>query len=327
MNKLPYALFAALLFACVCERQDEVATKMDEAPGASYEELKASEQNEEEAETSGLIELQEEEGAEGEQNEEAGEQDEEEDEEEEEADEEDEEQDENEAGEGDEEEDENEEAEDTEEDDDEDEAEEDDYEMDEEGQPRRSRFFNRQVAPTNFVGCFRDRGRRDLPIFAGHHQRRQCMESCARKGAKFFGMQWNNQCFCSKGGKFGRYGRANSCKCLGKNKGGWVNCVYGVRDVETNPSKFFTGQDPPEDFMGCFRDAPKRDLAIFKGHAGKAHCRARCAKIGAQFYGIQWANQCFCAKGEEFGRYGQTDTCRCNGRNKGAWVNCVYACQ
>jgi hypothetical protein len=76
-----------------------------------------------------------------------------------------------------------------------------------------------------YVGCYRDntRGARDLPHQKGSNRSyATCKKLCA--GYKYFGRQWNHQCFC--GNYVGSQGKRSDCKCTASNIGGNRNCVY-----------------------------------------------------------------------------------------------------
>jgi len=162
-----------------------------------------------------------------------------------------------------------------------------------------------------------------LPIKVGHitgNNRGKCAKSCASKGSSFYGIQSGNECFCSKGDAYGKYGETTGCTCDNpKHKGHWRNCIYTVPGVPARGK-----------FIGCFNDKRKRDLPVRKGSItgnDRGKCAKRCATTGASFYGIQSSNACFCSKGEEFGKYGEATTgCTCdNPKHKGHWRNCIYS--
>jgi len=73
-----------------------------------------------------------------------------------------------------------------------------------------------------FVGCFKDKGDRDLPVRKGSGSLNQCKSKC--KGYKFMGHQWTGECWC--GNKHGKHGKTSGCKCETKNIGGWKQCIY-----------------------------------------------------------------------------------------------------
>ena len=75
----------------------------------------------------------------------------------------------------------------------------------------------------DYVGCFKDKKKRDLPERKGRMQLSQCAQACS--GYAYYGLQHKNQCFC--GNSYNNYGESTDCKCDDPdNKGGWVNCVY-----------------------------------------------------------------------------------------------------
>lgn len=91
---------------------------------------------------------------------------------------------------------------------------------------------------SGFVGCYKDKPRRDLPYaFVSRRTMSvgQCKAHCRAKGYRFAGAQFSKQCFC--GNSYGRYGKApyRECNmsCSGdvrqKCGGSWRNSVYRLR--------------------------------------------------------------------------------------------------
>ena len=86
-----------------------------------------------------------------------------------------------------------------------------------------------------WVGCFVDRDRRDLPaaFIDGNMSVGRCVAHCAREGFTYAGVQDGNQCFC--GNSYGAYGASRSCNtpCSANSSercgGVWANGVYRVR--------------------------------------------------------------------------------------------------
>jgi len=72
------------------------------------------------------------------------------------------------------------------------------------------------------MGCYKDKGERDLPVREGSGSHEYCAKQC--KGYAFYGRQWTQECWC--GANFGKHGEATGCKCDAKNIGLFMNCVY-----------------------------------------------------------------------------------------------------
>jgi hypothetical protein len=84
--------------------------------------------------------------------------------------------------------------------------------------------------------------------------------------------------------------------------------------------------------IGCYRDAPTRDLPIelwSSSTNSPAACVAACAKAGYAYAGVQYGRECWC--GATYGRYGAASNCHmpCSGASSqtcgGSWANDVYA--
>lgn len=189
------------------------------------------------------------------------------------------------------------------------------------------------IVPADAIACAVDQGTRDLPmsIPGGAHSPDGCRQTCGRRGHAYAGLQYGGQCFC--GDAFGAYGRRPMSECLMPCQAdpalacgnGWRNMVLptGVRPP------------PPGGPVGCFRDAPDRDLPVGLdgGRFTEGRCRRACRQRGHRFAALQYGGQCFC--GDTYGRYGRAPDnecgmpCRRNGRNRcgGEWRNLVYPSQ
>ncbi|CAH3116452.1 unnamed protein product [Pocillopora meandrina] len=90
------------------------------------------------------------------------------------------------------------------------------------------------------IGCFKDTGRRAIPILEGksrflrgNYQRRRyaikkCLLEAIKRGYKVFGVQHGGQCFSGPRAQYtyAKYGRSNRCR---NGKGGpWANDVYRI---------------------------------------------------------------------------------------------------
>merc|ERR1711998_673899 len=78
--------------------------------------------------------------------------------------------------------------------------------------------------PMAFIGCFKDKSNRDLPVHKKNGSKASCASQC--KNYKYFGRQYTEECWC--GNSYGKYGKDTGCKCDASNIGGWKNCVYSV---------------------------------------------------------------------------------------------------
>jgi hypothetical protein len=91
------------------------------------------------------------------------------------------------------------------------------------------------ISDKSFLGCFKDSNKRDLSGYAFSSPKMTknlCVDTCRRKGFKYAGLQYSQQCFC--GNSYGKLGKSDNCNmpCSG-NKGeicggGWANSVYQI---------------------------------------------------------------------------------------------------
>uniref|UniRef100_A0A7S1BSD5 WSC domain-containing protein n=1 Tax=Corethron hystrix TaxID=216773 RepID=A0A7S1BSD5_9STRA len=96
--------------------------------------------------------------------------------------------------------------------------------------PTISAAPTRSPAPTTAfpkeLGCFKDKGRRAMPVRKGSGNMNQCIINC--NGYTYAGRQWAGECWCANSG-YDKYGREPSgCNCNGSNVGAWRNCVYQI---------------------------------------------------------------------------------------------------
>ena len=117
-----------------------------------------------------------------------------------------------------------------------------------------------------YIGCFVDRGDRDLPnlLGEGYGNYKACFEAAQRKGFIFAGLQFRGECWA--GNDHGKYGQKPDSECnmeCKKDKGrmcgaGWRNSIFSIPVVEQPPyeHKPIMG----EAYIGCFVDQGKRDL-------------------------------------------------------------------
>ena len=102
----------------------------------------------------------------------------------------------------------------------------------------------KEISALNYVGCFQDSGVRAM-LFAGNINVNyegdiftKCAEECSWIEATHIGLQYGNQCFCSKNGDYGRYGQLADESCGAKCRtaanrndncgGGMKNSVYEI---------------------------------------------------------------------------------------------------
>jgi hypothetical protein len=170
-----------------------------------------------------------------------------------------------------------------------------------------------------YIGCFRDNeGARDFPgaITAVARVPYQAAVECAGvcAGFNFFGLQWQNECFCGNSynngngnnnihddcpdgvcpiehcdadGVLDDDGTASLCS-NGEGNCGNRNAVYNTVPVTT-----------VFEYVGCFRDNegardfPGAITAVARvPFAAANECAAVCD--GFSYFGLQWENECFC---------------------------------
>ncbi|PAA61330.1 hypothetical protein BOX15_Mlig006903g1 [Macrostomum lignano] len=181
----------------------------------------------------------------------------------------------------------------------------------------------------HYVGCYRDAGNRDLSVLAsrGSMSVGKCNHVCTSRHFRFFGVQARKECWC--GNSYGKYGAKPSrdCRdrCSGKSSeicgGRWRNSIY-TTDITSGMH-----------YIGCFVDNGVRDLSHLGGHGGMTinKCKNICKSRGYAFFGVQYADQCFCDN--SYGKYGARPDSECNMHCNGdrsslcggPWRNNVYA--
>lgn len=92
------------------------------------------------------------------------------------------------------------------------------------------------AAAANYIGCFKDQGKRDLDgytFYDGKMTSQLCVSTCRDKGFSYAATQYAGHCFC--GNKYGVSGPATNCdtKCTGNRDeicgGTWANSVYKAK--------------------------------------------------------------------------------------------------
>ena len=93
-------------------------------------------------------------------------------------------------------------------------------------------------AVSKLKGCYIDKSERDLNNYIGNMSKEKCAHYAAKLKNKYYGLQYQNgvgggnnpigQCYI--GNKFGKYGKTNNCKRIGRDLFGqsWSNAVYEV---------------------------------------------------------------------------------------------------
>ncbi|PAA60591.1 hypothetical protein BOX15_Mlig004080g1, partial [Macrostomum lignano] len=195
---------------------------------------------------------------------------------------------------------------------------------------------SRQLPGIRHLGCFLDKGSRDLRKYAGSGRMTvsKCYKLCRGKSYMYFGVQNGNQCFC--GNSYGRYGvrRITECRkrCSGDKStycgASWRNSVYATG---VTPPKILT---PGLRSLGCYIDRKARDLPVLAGRGSSMRipvCYRLCRAKKYLYFGVQHSNQCWC--GNTYGRYGVRPKKECRMRCRGdgstycgsSWRNSVYA--
>ena len=127
---------------------------------------------------------------------------------------------------------------------------------------------NAKKQPT-YLGCYRDKGRRDLSGRTVFDDRTNNLKTCEARcaGYKYFSVQYGRDCHC--GNSYGRYGKlpARRCKekrCTGQKSrwcgGGWANMVYQINQPYTRQAN--NKIDFNKQYIGCYRDKRRRENGI-----------------------------------------------------------------
>jgi len=134
-----------------------------------------------------------------------------------------------------------------------------------------------------YKGCYKDNthGKRDLPVKKGSGKTQGACES-ACVGFKYFGRQWDRECFC--GNSYGSQGKSSGCKCHESNIGGNKNCVYRNRmeiraKFRARKAKEKKGKDRERKAKATKREArQKRTLLEVRAKEKKGKAREKKAK-------------------------------------------------
>jgi hypothetical protein len=97
------------------------------------------------------------------------------------------------------------------------------------------------VVGEQYIGCFVDTGKRDLPTFLreGYGNYKKCFEAADKKKFAYAGLQYSGECWV--GNEYGKYGQKPDSECnmeckndKGKKCGaGWRNSVFNLEGVDT----------------------------------------------------------------------------------------------
>jgi hypothetical protein len=106
-----------------------------------------------------------------------------------------------------------------------------------------------------YIGCFKDKGKRDLPtLLNGKASPTECFRAAREKGFEFVGLQYSGECWA--GNTVGKYGDAPDGECNRKcKKEPAMNCGGSWRN-----SVWFTGHLTFEKHMNYCVTASGKDL-------------------------------------------------------------------
>lgn len=116
---------------------------------------------------------------------------------------------------------------------------------------------------TTYVGCFRDRGKRDLPVLFGKYKkilRADCLAEAKKKNFKYIGHQYGGECWMSNA--FGKYGQVDDSECKMKCAreqnlicgGGWRNSVWSVEQYDPQEARVKEAKEVAEGVKGIIKD-------------------------------------------------------------------------
>ena len=180
------------------------------------------------------------------------------------------------------------------------------------GQAWSNAIYNNESIkyPSNYKGCFRDSGNRDLPTYVGRMSPEQCKNEARRRNIHYYGLQNHGNASgdnaeCWLGDSYGKYGWAENCINKGNQALGmaWSNAVH-ENDSFRNDKKY------PSNYKGCYKDAWVRDLPEYVGVMNEEQCGDEAKKRNKRYYGLQdhggwwWTTLGQCFLGDSYGRYG-----------------------
>lgn len=117
---------------------------------------------------------------------------------------------------------------------------------------------------TEYIGCFKDRGQRDLPKLykdtLNRTKRADCFAEAKQFGFKYIGHQYGGECWMSN--DFGKYGQVPDSQCNMKCHlepdlkcgGGWRNSVFKVTEFIPQADKVRQAKELNDSVMSIVKD-------------------------------------------------------------------------
>ncbi|PAA59533.1 hypothetical protein BOX15_Mlig015747g2 [Macrostomum lignano] len=171
-------------------------------------------------------------------------------------------------------------------------------------QPKKDMFDE-----LTFSGCYTDTAQR--PTIEGRKEinakgmsRTKCLNACAKRGYKLFGLKSGSECYCGNNLMHSSLADAGKCslpcpgdksqQCGGKSE----MSIYKINDVT-----FFdklTTEVTAAAFYGCYKDDDNKQSVLLdviekKDNALSSEiCRRFCSQKQMKFYGMKAGNLCYC---------------------------------
>jgi hypothetical protein len=105
----------------------------------------------------------------------------------------------------------------------------------------------KSILGENKLGCYQDRGNRDLPklLRGGYGHPRTCFQMAKDAGYRYAGLQYRGECWA--GNRYGKHGKRPDRECNMKCRkdgsrtcgAGWRNEVFDLRNVKKSPVKAY----------------------------------------------------------------------------------------
>lgn len=128
---------------------------------------------------------------------------------------------------------------------------------------------------TEYVGCYRDRGQRDLPKIFGNYAaqtRAACLAEAKAQGFKYIGHQYGGECWMSN--DFGKYGKVDDSECNMACKleadltcgGSWRNSIWSLTPFNPEERRIEQAKEVNDSVKGIIADIDEARKNVMVAH-------------------------------------------------------------